>query len=64
MTTLLCSSSSLSHTDVCGTGRSSMKLSLVCTRTLRNEVGRLPIVGGKTALESVYDSTTADQVLH
>ena len=41
-----------------------MKLSLICTGTLHNEVGRLTIIGGKTALESVYDGTTAEQVLH
>jgi hypothetical protein len=41
-----------------------MKLSLVCTSTLHIEAGRLAIFYGETALESVYDSATAEQVLH
>jgi hypothetical protein len=31
--------------------------------TLHNEVARLAM-GGETALESVYNTTTAEQVLH
>jgi hypothetical protein len=41
-----------------------MKLSLVCTSTLHIEAGRLAIFCGEAALESVYDSATAEQVLH
>jgi hypothetical protein len=41
-----------------------MKLSLVCTATLHVEVRRLANIAGKTALESVYDTTTPQQVLH
>jgi hypothetical protein len=40
-----------------------MKLSLVCTGTLHIEAGRLPFFP-ETALESVYDDATAEQVLH
>jgi hypothetical protein len=38
-----------------------MKLSLVCTDTLHVQVRRL---ANMAALESVYDTTTAQQVLH
>ena len=41
-----------------------MNLSLLCTGTLHIKVGRRTTIGGKTALESVYDTTTAQQVLH
>src|SRR5690242_9575995 len=41
-----------------------MKLSLLCTGTLHIKVGRRTPIGGKTALESVYDTTTAQQVLN
>ena len=41
-----------------------MKLSLFCTGTLHSEIGLLAIIAGKTALESVYDSAAAPQVLH
>jgi hypothetical protein len=41
-----------------------MKLSLVCTGTLHVEARRLAIVVHETALESVYDSAAAQQVLH
>jgi hypothetical protein len=40
-----------------------MKLSRICMRTLHVQAGRLAIVSGETALESVYDSATAEQVL-
>jgi hypothetical protein len=41
-----------------------MKLSLVCTGTLHNEVGRLAIMTGQTALERVDDRAATEQVLH
>jgi len=41
-----------------------MKLSWIGMRTLQVQAGRRVMISGKTALESVYDSATAEQVLH